>query len=410
MFVLIESVRAAINSINAHRFRALLTSLGIIVGVASIIAIVCVIQGLSASVTRLFQGLGSNNLAVTSFTSPDKQLRGQFARLLPQDLALIRERLQGVSVITPVLFSQVNPTSTSQISYASKVAYTRVIGTTHDYEKLSQLTPTHGRFLTDTDNLTRRRVAVIGEEVRHKLSLPENPTGEYIGINGEWVKIIGLMEAKGDVFGFNQDDYVLLPYGTMQSLIGNRTESDIQILLNVDDLEMQGEIRERIRRLIRTSHRLDRKDEDDFKIQTPEQLLASFSDFIHSVTYFTVGIVSLSLLVGGIGIMNIMLVSVNERTREIGICKAIGAKRYHILLQFLLEALILCLLGGAFGVALGYGVGALASEVLNFPLAGVPLWAVGLSFGFASLVGVAFGILPAAKAANLDPIEALRYE
>jgi putative ABC transport system permease protein len=285
-----------------------------------------------------------------------------------------------------------------------------VIGTTYTYEKLSQLVPAYGRFLSDSDDASRRRVAVIGEEVRHKLSLPANPVGQFIDINGEWMKIIGLMQAKGEAFGFNQDDYVLLPYNTMQSLIGNQNASDIQILLSIDDLNKMAAVKDEAIQVIRKSHRLAPKDEDDFKIQTPEQLLSSFSDFIHSITWFAVGMISISLLVGGIGIMNIMLVSVNERTREIGICKAIGAKRHHILLQFLFEALILCLLGGTIGILIGYGAGVLISVVLNFPVAPIPLWAIELSFGFASFVGVAFGILPAAKAANLDPIEALRFE
>lgn len=410
MLIVAESVRAAFASIRAHRFRAFLTSLGIIIGVASIIALVCVIQGLSGSVSQLFHGLGSNNLTITSFTTEEKRLRGQYARLLPDDLVQISSRVQGIASITPVLFSQVNPGSTSEVTFASKNAFTRVIGTTYSYQKLAQLATVFGRFLSESDNTTRRHVVVIGEEVRRKLDLPADPTGQYIGVNGEWLKVIGLMEAKGDAFGFNQDDYVLIPYNTMQSLIGNQTQSDIQILLSIEDLGQADEVARSARRLIRRAHHLGPRDEDDFKIQTPKQLLSSFSNFIRSLTWFTVGMVSISLLVGGIGIMNIMLVSVSERTREIGICKAIGAKRHHILLQFLFEAVILCLIGGVAGIALGYGIGTIVSKVLNFPAATIPLWAIELSFGFASFVGIAFGILPAAKAANLDPIEALRFE
>jgi putative ABC transport system permease protein len=148
LILLVESIRAASNSVNAHRFRAFLTSLGIIVGVASIIALVSVIQGLNASVTQLFQGLGSNNLVITSYTTPENQLRNQYARLMPEDLSLIGSRVDGIASITPVLFSQVNPDSTSRVTYTSKSAYTRVIGTTYTYEKLSQLVPAYGRFLS----------------------------------------------------------------------------------------------------------------------------------------------------------------------------------------------------------------------------------------------------------------------
>jgi putative ABC transport system permease protein len=410
MFLLLESARSALGSINAHRFRAFLTSLGIIVGVGSIITLVAVINGLSAKVGELFQGLGSNNLAVTAFTSPEKLLRGQFARLVEDDLILLRNRLTGVSAITPVLFAQRNPSGTTYIAYGARDGYTRVIGTTHDYGRLSQLEAVQGRFLIYSDNVSRRRVGIIGESVRQRLQLPENPVGEYVSIGGEWIKVVGLMEPKGDAFGFDQDDYILLPYNTMQAIIGNQNETSMQILLNVEDVAASGEIRERVQRLLRTSHRLAPGEEDDFKIQSPEQLLVEFNDFIDSVTRFTIGIVSISLLVGGIGIMNIMLVTVKERTREIGVCIAIGAKRQHILLQFLLEALILCIAGGIVGILIGYLIGAGVAQLLGFPLSAIPLWSIVVSFAFAVFVGVAFGILPAAKAANLDPIEALRYE
>ena len=164
-------------------------------------------------------------------------------------------------------------------------------------------------------------------------------------------------------------------------------------------------------RLLRAAHNLEEDDDDDFRIQTADQLQDSIDTILGTATVVMGGIVGISLLVGGIGIMNIMLVSVTERTREIGICKAIGAKRHHILLQFLLEALVLCLLGGMVGLIIGYGIGALAASLIpGFPDAYTPLWAVGLALGFSGAVGVVFGILPAAKAANLDPISSLRYE
>lgn len=410
MFIFLESLRSSIDSILAHRLRSFLTSLGIIVGVASIIALTYIIQGLSGNVTELFRGLGSDSLTISSFTPQEKQLRGEYTRLTQDDFDLIKQRISGISSITPIMYSQVNQLATSQVTYEGDTAYTRVFGTTYAYRHVAQHTVKYGRFISPSDNETRRRVCIIGEEIRKKLELPLNPVGEFVEVGGEWIKVIGLMEEKGDLLNFNQDDFVVLPYSTMGSLAGNQHEPDIQILLKVNDVSRMEYMQEDIARLLRKSHKLKPSDKDDFKIQTPKQLLSGFSNLVGSVTYFMIGVISISLLVGGIGIMNIMLVSVNERTREIGIRKAIGAKRSHIMLQFVIEALLISLIGGLIGILLGWGLGVLAATILDFQAASVPMWAIFLSLGFSLFVGVIFGILPAAKASSLDPIQALRYE
>jgi putative ABC transport system permease protein len=386
-----------------------LTTLGIIIGVASTIAVVSVVQGLSHSINQQFEGFGSNSISIRSYTPRSERLKGKIARITADDVERIRKHAEGVEYITPQLGSNVG--GTSGIKYQGNQAFAQVAGSTYTYQSVQNIDIKYGRFLSYSDNQTRRKVVVIGEKLREDLELPSNPVGEFINFAGEWLKIIGLADSKGAFFGFNQDNFAILPYNTMHSLNGNLREPDIFVQLNLKDQKEFEAIKTRLKRILRKSHRLKDDEEDDFKIETTEQLTSGISNIIDTMTIVLGGIVSISLLVGGIGIMNIMLVSVTERTREIGICKAIGAERHHILLQFLIEAIVLSLLGGMIGIALGYGLGALAAAAIpGFPPANVPLWAVGLAFGFSAGVGVIFGILPAAKAANLDPIDALRYE
>lgn len=407
-FDLLESLRSALLAIRAHGFRSFLTTLGIIIGVAAVIAMVSIIQGLSYTVNQQFEGLGSNSITIRSYTPLSDALQGRRARLTPEDYELIRRRIDGIASITPILYSQSG--GLSQISYGARSTAANLYGSTHAFREVQQYYAQYGRFLSISDDQTRRRVAVIGDELRTELALPADPVGEYISIGQEWVRIIGLIEPKGQLLGQSQDNFVILPYSTMRSLIGNQVQPDIQILLNVAsnaDLEL---LQQRIRNLLRRAHGLTDQD-DDFQIQTAEQLADTVNSILGSVTVVMGGIVSISLLVGGIGIMNIMLVSVTERTREIGICKAIGARRYQILLQFLFESAFLCIIGGIIGLLIGYGIGAGAAALIpGFPAAHVPLWAIFLAIGFSALIGIVFGIVPAAKAASLDPIEALRFE
>jgi putative ABC transport system permease protein len=320
---------------------------------------------------------------------------------------MIKARVDGITSITPIIFSN---NSLNQVHYGSQLAATQISGTTYSYQDVGQIYIKYGRFLSNSDNDTRRRVAVIGEEVRTNLSLPENPVGEFVRIGDEWVRIVGLAEERGQILGQSQDNYMVVPFSTMRTLTGNQVEPDIFIQLSLSDINQTENIRNRITMLLRQAHDLDEEDDNDFRVQTSEQLASTVTSILGSVTLVMGGIVSISLLVGGIGIMNIMLVSVTERTREIGICKAIGAKRHQILLQFLFESLVLCMIGGCIGLLFGYGIGLGVAAAIELPEAYVPFWAVLLAFGFSAFVGIVFGIMPAAKAANLDPIEALRYE
>jgi putative ABC transport system permease protein len=406
---LLESLRSAFESIRAHGFRSLLTSLGIIIGVTSVIAVVSIVQGLSFTINAQLEGLGGNSLTIRSYTPLKKQLQGQFAKLRDRDIDVIEKRIDGISHITPVLFAQSGQQGV--VTYRSQSHFTRVIGIGPSYLDVNSVYPQEGRFFTRDDEKRRRMVCAVGMDIIEELEMPQDSIGEFFRVGGEWCKIIGIIEERGELLGFSQDDFVLLPYATARRLMGASRDLDIQIQLLVDDIARQDEVKERIRRVLRQEHGLKPGQPDDFRVQTPEQLTESFNTVINAITAVMAGIVGISLLVGGIGIMNIMLVSVTERTREIGILKALGATRQDILLQFLIEALALCMIGGLIGVAAGFGLGALVATMLpGFPPAHVPLWAVGLSFGFCAAVGVIFGIIPAAKAAQLDPIDALRYE
>ena len=408
MFALFESFRSALESIRAHGFRSLLTSLGIIIGVTSVIAVVSIVQGLSYTINAQFAGLGGNSLTIRSYTPFKKQLQGRLAKLRDSDMQVI-SRIEGISDITPVLFTQSG--SQGSISYRSQVSFSRVIGIGPSYLDVNSVYPQQGRFFTADDDERRRLVCAVGVDVIEDLEIPDDAVGEFFRVGNEWCKIVGVMEKRGELLGFSQDNFVLLPYGTAKRIMGASRDLDIQIQLLVDDMNRQDEVKERVRRVLRQEHRLKPGEPDDFRVQTAEQLTESFNKVIDMVTAVSAGIVGISLLVGGIGIMNIMLVSVTERTREIGILKALGATRQDILLQFLIEALTLTMIGGLVGVAIGYGLGALVAALLpGFPAAHVPLWAVTLSFGFCAAVGIIFGIVPAAKAAQLDPIDALRYE
>ena len=406
-FSLIESSRSELAAIFANRLRSFLTTLGIIIGVASVIAVVSVTGGMSAFIGDSFASLGADSLTIRSYTPFEDLMKGIRSRLTPSDLELIEKRGEGVASITPVLEAN----RSSQIKYGPQTAYSLIMGTTYAYQDVAQSYTQIGRFLAQSDNLTRRRVAVIGEDVKENLNLPDNPINEYVELSGEWFKIVGLLEPMGDIMGQSRDNIVLIPYSTMVSILGNQSQIDIGIQLSLTPAANLENVVSQLTTVLRSAHDLRSNEDDDFRIQTAEQLMEQFDQILGTLTMVIGGIVSISLLVGGIGIMNIMLVSVTERTREIGICKAIGAKSNHILMQFLIEATLLSLLGGLIGLLSGYGLGMLISNSIpDFPPASVPLWAALLALGFSGSVGILFGILPAVKAARLDPIDALRYE
>jgi putative ABC transport system permease protein len=406
-YALQECVRSALSSIRSHRMRSFLTMLGVIIGVASVICIVSLLQGLTRSVMDEFQGFGGNALQIHSHTSREDWLIGKWNRLKPADLELVKYRVAGISNVTPMAGLNLP----GGVRHAGNLIGAQVFATTNWFQLVHQSYPRKGRFITDSDNESRRRVVVLGEKARVDLKLPEDPIGTFIQVGGEWFKIVGTMEPRGEMFGQSMDNYVVIPFETGMALAGPNRQPDMNIMLTVDDLDAVDDVTSRITALLRRAHKIGPGDQDDFKVQTSQSLTETIQRVSATITLVISAVVGISLLVGGVGIMNIMLVSVTERTREIGIAKALGAPRSFILMQFLIEAMVLAVIGGIIGIGLGWLLGVVAANLIpHFPPPAVPWWAVVGAAGFSALVGMLFGILPARRAANLAPIDALRHE
>jgi putative ABC transport system permease protein len=406
MTAFLEAFRAAMTSLMAHRMRSFLTTLGILIGTASVIAVVSLVQGFSASIKNQFADLGGSTMTLQAENNNENFRTGKLNMLTFEDVDALRFRVPGVGYVAPIMQVQV-----SGASYRGHNGTPQVLATTSEFQLVRGRFPEAGRFLVESDDKSRRRVTVIGDKLREDLKLPEDPVGEFILLGNEWFKVVGLMEKRGEIFGFSQDNYAVIPFDVGRAIMGNNNEPFLSVSFTVPDLEQVDAVKERTKRVIRASRKLEDGKPDDFKIEAADSFVKQFEQVSATTTMVLGGIVSISLLVGGIGIMNIMLVSVTERTREIGILKALGATRQDILYQFLLEAGLLALLGGLIGIVIGYGTGVgIAAIIPNFPPAQVPIWVVIAAAGFSALVGVVFGIMPASKAAGLDPIEALRYE
>jgi len=407
LHALIEGSRAAFLSIRAHGLRSFLTTLGIIIGVASVITVVAIMNGLSANIRGQLDDLGTDMVTIRAYTTPDQELLGFRNKLSDSDFRLLQAKLSQVEQISRMMPAFSLGLS---VSYGRNSTQTQLLGADSAYQNVVRIYPQQGRFLTSQDDLKRRRVAFIGHSLIQKLQLPANPVGQYISLSGDWFRIIGVAEKRGSLFGFDQDNYIITPFSTATAING---PDNLQVEISYrpkPDADL-AQIERQVRSLLRNKAGLSADAPDHFELVSAEKTKAQFDKVLDSVTWVAAGVVGISLLVGGIGVMNIMLVSVTERTKEIGIVKALGATPQFILLQFLVEAIVLSLFGGLIGLILGYGFAALMSLVVpGMPDALVPIWAVVLAIGFTSVIGIVFGLAPAIKASRLNPIDALRFE
>jgi putative ABC transport system permease protein len=324
--------------------------------------------------------------------------------LTVDDAIDIQKRCGHVVAVSPMFQNQI------QLKYRNREVIAPLLATTPSFRKIRNWYPDDGRFFGEIDLSQSRNVCVLGRELLRKIDADERIIGQEVSFEGRVFTVIGLLEKKGAFLGKSQDDVLIVPLTTARKIFGARSQDTLQILAQADRSERANDARDQIEEVLRDRHGLALQEKNDFEITTQDQALSFFNRASRVTTFVLAGVVSISLLVGGIGIMNIMLVSVTERTREIGILKALGSRDKDILLQFLIEALLLSLIGGTIGVVLGVLAGYAVSWFSPIPSPTVPIWAISLGFLFSAGVGVFFGMYPAVKAARLNPIEALRYE
>ena len=402
-----ENLAIAFRALWANKMRSLLTTLGVVIGVAAVIAVVSIVQGFFFAINNLFKDLGSGWVRVMAERPERPGWEGRLvAPLKREDAEYLLGHASLVQEVAPAMVGGL------RIKYGERTSNTTVLGTVPGYPDVVSFYVDRGRFFTRIDDKARRKVCVIGAKVIEKLEIDEPVVGREIQLRNETFTIIGVMEARGQLIGLSLDDYIFLPYETARGMFGEEKVENTIWEVSVSDPDKMELAKTQIIDAMRRRRRLKPEDPDDFTLLSQEQITSVLGSISGYATGVAAGIAGVALFVGGIGIMNIMLVSVTERTREIGVRKAVGARRNNILLQFLIEATILTVLGGGLGIALGiglgYGVTGLFSEFI--PAAHVPLWAVATGFSVSALVGVIFGVYPAMRAARLDPIESLRYE
>jgi putative ABC transport system permease protein len=400
-----EALAVAFNALHSNKMRSALTMLGIIIGVGAMITMVALGTGAKKAVESRIQSLGANLLFVRAGAASSRHVHmaaGSVENLDENDAEAIAKNCPSVIAVVPEV------TGFYQVKFENENWNTRVTGTTPDYEWVRNTPVSRGEYFSNTDDLRRERVCVLGKTVVDNLFGMTDPIGRAIKIRGINFTVKGILEEKGVQGWWNQDDQILIPVQTaMYRVMGRDHYSSIALRVVSDDMMDAATLQ--VESALRREHKLRQGEENDFTVRSMSDVASTLGEATETFTVLLASIALVSLVVGGIGIMNIMLVSVTERTREIGVRMALGARRRDIMIQFLIESVTLASLGGLAGIGVGVGTAAAMAELYDWNTLISPP-AVFISFGFAFVVGVFFGLYPARKASRLDPIEALRYE
>ncbi|MDZ4168386.1 MAG: ABC transporter permease [Coriobacteriia bacterium] len=398
----VESFRIALKALNANKVRSALTMLGVIIGVAAVILLVAIGTGVQGEITGSIEGLGSNLLFAFpgNFSGgpggggggggPGSTIRKQFSL---DDAELVQRRLGADAIVVPVV------QSAGVLKAGNRTARSTIAAANEQGDQVFNADYVAGRHYNKSEYSTGARVVMLGATPAKELFPGQNPVGRDLTVNGERFTVIGLLKEQGGTLSGDQDNQIYMPVTTAQRLLATKVISSI--IVKAVDAEKVDLIKARMEQTLRPRF------QDEFTVFTQEQTLGILSSLLGTLTVMLAGIAGISLLVGGIGIMNIMLVSVSERTREIGIRKAVGARTHDILSQFVIEAIVLSVAGGMIGVLIGWAGSAVLTRWVPTE---VTWWAVTVAFFFSAAVGVFFGVYPAWKASRLDPIDALRYE